>query len=207
MASIPSIPDIVIGRLPIYLRMLNQFVQQGQEVTSASELGQRLGINPARIRKDLSRFGRLGKEGTGYHIHYLRVQLQKILRIDREWPMVVAGAGDLGRAVAQHGGFVERGFPVVAIFDDDPAKIGTGENTLKVMDIALMGDFVRERGIQIAMIAVPATQAQQVCDTLVKARVRAILNYTSVRLTVPENVRVQYIDPVMHLQRMTYYLE
>ncbi len=207
MASISDIPDIVIGRLPIYLRTLNQFVQQGQEVTSASELGQRLGISPARIRKDLSRFGRLGQEGTGYHIHYLQMQLKQILRIDREWPMVVVGAGDLGRAVAQHGGLVKRGFRVVAIFDSDPATIGTGKNSMKVMDIALMGDFVWERGIQIAMIAVPATQAQQVCDTLVKARVRAILNYTSVRLTVPENVRVQYIDPVVHLQRMTYYLE
>jgi redox-sensing transcriptional repressor len=207
MASISDIPDIVIGRLPIYLRALNRLVQQGQEITSSHELGQYLGISSAQIRKDLSHFGEFGKQGTGYQVRHLQAQLKQILQVDREWPVIVVGAGDLGRAIAHYGGFVERGFRVVAIFDNDPAKIGTGKSSLKVMDSALMSNFIQERGIKIAMIAVPAAHAQPVCNTLVKAGVRAILNYAPITLSVPEYVHVQYIDPVTHLQRMTYYLE
>ena len=207
MASISEIPDIVIGRLPIYLRALTQLVQQGQEITSSHELGQRLGISSAQIRKDLSHFGEFGKQGTGYQISHLQAQLKQILQVNREWPLVVVGAGDLGRAVAHYGGFLERGFRVVALFDNDPAKVGTGTGDLKVMDIARMTDFIHERGIRLAMIAVPAQHAQAVCDTLVKAGVRAILNYAPITLSVPESVHVQYIDPVTHLQRMTYYLD
>lgn len=207
MASISEIPDIVIGRLPIYLRALTQLVQQGQEITSSHELGQRLGISSAQIRKDLSHFGEFGKQGTGYQISHLQAQLKQILQVNREWPLVVVGAGDLGRAIAHYGGFVERGFRVVGLFDNDPAKIGTGLSDLRVKDIAQMTDFIRERNIRIAMIAVPAEYAQEVCNTLVKAGVKAILNYAPITLTVPESVHVQYIDPVTHLQRMTYYLD
>jgi redox-sensing transcriptional repressor len=207
MASISDIPDIVIGRLPIYLRALSLLVQQGQEITSSHELGQRLGISSAQIRKDLSHFGEFGKQGTGYQVRHLQAQLKQILQVDREWPVIVVGAGDLGRAIAHYAGFIERGFRVVAMFDNDPSKIGTGKSSLKVMDSAHMGNFIQERGIRIAMIAVPAAYAQAVCDTLVKAGVRAILNYAPITLAVPEYVRVQYIDPVTHLQRMTYYLK
>ncbi len=207
MASISDIPDIVIGRLPIYLRALNLLVQQGQEITSSHELGQRLGISSAQIRKDLSHFGEFGKQGTGYQVRHLQAQLKQILQVNREWPVIVVGAGDLGRAIAHYGGFIERGFRVVAMFDNDPTKIGTGKSGLKVMDSAHMSSFIQERGIKIAMIAIPAAHAQSVCDTLVKAGVRAVLNYAPITLTVPEYVRVQYIDPVTHLQRMTYYLK
>jgi redox-sensing transcriptional repressor len=207
MASISEIPDIVIGRLPIYLRALTQLVQQGQEITSSHELGQRLGISSAQIRKDLSHFGEFGKQGTGYQISHLQAQLKQILQVNREWPLVVVGAGDLGRAIAHYGGFVERGFRVVGLFDNDSAKIGTGSSDLTVKDIGQMTDFIRERNIKIAMIAVPAEHAQAVCNTLVKAGVRAILNYAPITLSVPEGVHVQYIDPVTHLQRMTYYLD
>ncbi len=207
MASISDIPDIVIGRLPIYLRALTQLVQQGQEITSSHELGQRLGISSAQIRKDLSHFGEFGKQGTGYQISHLQAQLKQILQVDREWPMVVVGAGDLGRAVAHYGGFVERGFRVVAIFDNDPAKIGTGQANLKVIDGSRMKSVIRELNVKIAMIAVPAEHAQEVADELVEAGVRAILNYAPYNLIVPEGVHVQYIDPVTLLQRMTYYLE
>src|SRR5579871_718258 len=144
MASISDIPDIVIGRLPIYLRALSQLVQQGHEITSSHELGQRLGISSAQIRKDLSHFGEFGKQGTGYQISHLQAQLKQILKVDREWPMVVVGAGDLGRAVAHYGGFVDRGFRVVGIFDNDPAKIGTGEGHLKVVDIANMKNVIKD---------------------------------------------------------------
>ncbi len=207
MASASDIPDIVIGRLPIYLRALTQLVQQGYEITSSHELGQRLGISSAQIRKDLSHFGEFGKQGTGYQISHLQAQLKQILQVDREWPMVVVGAGDLGRAIAHYGGFVERGFRVVGIFDSDPEKIGTGTEPLKVIDVATIKDVIREKSVKIAMIAVPAKHAQRVCDDLIEAGVRAILNYAPITLSVPANVHVQYIDPVAHLQRMTYYLE
>ncbi len=207
MASISDIPDIVIGRLPIYLRALTQLVQQGQEITSSHELGQRLGISSAQIRKDLSHFGEFGKQGTGYQISHLQAQLKQILQVDREWPMVVVGAGDLGRAIAHYGGFVERGFRVVAIFDNDPTKIGTGQGNMKVIEGARMKSVIRELNVKIAMIAVPANHAQEVADELIDAGVRAILNYAPYNLNVPDGVRVQYIDPVTLLQRMTYYLE
>jgi redox-sensing transcriptional repressor len=207
MASASEIPDIVIGRLPIYLRALTQLVQQGYEITSSHELGQRLGISSAQIRKDLSHFGEFGKQGTGYQISHLQAQLKQILQVDREWPMIVVGAGDLGRAIAHYAGFVERGFRVVGIFDADPSKISTGVEPLKVLDVASMKAVIREQQVKIAMIAVPAQHAQRVCDDLVEAGVRAILNYAPITLTVPSGVHVQYIDPVAHLQRMTYYLE
>ncbi len=207
MASPSDIPDIVIGRLPIYLRALTQLVQQGHEITSSHELGQRLGISSAQIRKDLSHFGEFGKQGTGYHISHLQAQLKQILQVNREWPVIVVGAGDLGRAIAHYGGFVERGFRVVAIFDNDPEKIGTGTSDLKVRSTAEMPEFIRQRNIKIATVAIPASHAQEVADTLVEAGVRAILNYAPTTLSVPDDVHVQYIDPVTNLQRMTYYLE
>lgn len=207
MTSVSEIPDIVIGRLPLYLRALNQLVSQGQTITSSHELGQQLGISSAQIRKDLSHFGEFGKQGTGYQISHLMAQLKQILQVNREWSMVVVGAGDLGRALAHYGGFVERGFRVVGVFDNDPSKIGTGGGDLKVRSINDMHDFVRERAIKIAMLAVPGKVAQAICDSLVDGGVRAILNYAPITLSVPENVHVQYIDPVMHLQRMTYYLD
>jgi len=207
MTSVSPIPDIVIGRLPIYLRALTQLSQQGHEITSSHELGQRLGISSAQIRKDLSHFGEFGKQGTGYQISHLQAQLKQILQVDREWPMVVVGAGDLGRAIAHYGEFIERGFRVTAIFNNDSKIIGTGSPSLKVMDIASLKNFVRTQHVRIAVIAVPAQFAQPVCDDLIDAGIRAILNYAPITLTVSDNVHVQYIDPVTDLQRMTYYLD
>ncbi len=206
MASYPGIPDIVIGRLPIYLRALNQLVQQGKTITSSHELGQRLGISSAQIRKDLSHFGEFGKQGTGYQISHLQAQLKQILQVDREWQMVVVGAGDLGRAIAHYRGFVSRGFRVAAAFDSDPSRLGKSGD-VEVLHTSQMSAFISQHRIKIAMLAVPAEHAQAVCDQLVAAGIRAILNYAPITLNVPNEVHVQYIDPVMHLQRMTYYLE
>lgn len=202
-----NIPDIVIGRLPIYLRALTRLAQEGKEVTSSHELGQRLGISSAQIRKDLSHFGGFGKQGTGYQISYLVEQLKQVLKVDREWDVVLVGAGDLGRAVAHYKGFSDRGFRIVAVFDSAPDKAGKRIDGLVIYPMNDMRQMVTERGIKIAMIAVPAEHAQQVADQLVEAGVRAILNYAPINLNVPEKVYVQYIDPVAHMQRMTYYLD
>ncbi len=201
-----DIPDIVIGRLPIYLRALNQLVRQGKEITSSRELGQHLGISSAQIRKDLSHFGGFGKQGTGYHIETLRAKLRHILNIDHEWQMVVVGAGHIGHALAEYGGFVNRGFRVVGIFDNDPSKIGQNIGDITVQGMDKLDDFVIAHEIKMAMLAVPAEYAQGTADDLVRYGVRGILNYAPITLNVPEDVYVQYIDPVAELQHMTFYL-
>lgn len=201
-----SIPDIVISRLPIYLRALERLVQEGHEVTSSQELGKRLGISSAQIRKDLSHFGGFGKQGTGYKIGYLREQLRAVLKIEREWQVALVGAGDLGTAVARYRGFADRGFHITCVFDAAPDKIGKKIAGHTIESIDRMSVVIREKTIQIAMIAVPAEYAQSVADMLIAAGVRAILNYAPINLNVPQDVHVQYIDPVLHLQQMTYYL-
>jgi redox-sensing transcriptional repressor len=205
MASI-DIPDIVIGRLPVYLRALSLMGAAGQEITSSHELGEKLGISSAQIRKDLSHFGEFGKQGTGYRISHLQDQLRRILKVDREWPVALVGVGDVGQALVRYGGFLDRGFRITLAFDADPAKIGQPIGDLTIQDIADLPETVRERDVQIAMLATPAHAAQEVAELCVKGGIRAILNYAPINLAVPEDVHVQYIDPVTHLQRMTYYL-
>lgn len=201
------IPDIVVGRLPLYLRALQRMAAEGRRVTSSQELGEKLGISAAQIRKDLSQFGEFGKQGTGYDIQFLITNLCQILKVDRVWDMAVVGAGDIGSAIARYQGFADRGFRVAMIFDNDPAKIGTRVGDFIVQDAAQMAESIRAAGIRIAMIAVPAAHAQAVADELVKAGIKAILNYAPLNLNVPEGVWVQHTDPVTHLQRMTYYLD
>jgi redox-sensing transcriptional repressor len=202
-----TIPEIVVGRLPMYLRSLQRMQREGRQVTSSQELGERLGISAAQIRKDLSQFGEFGKQGTGYHIPFLISQLEKILHVDHDWNVVVIGAGDIGSAVARYKGFTNRGFRVCMVFDSDPDRIGSQVGEFTVQDSAEMVECIRQAGVQVAMLAVPAQEAQKVADRLVEAGVRAILNYAPISINVPANVRVQYIDPSIHLQRMTYYLE
>ncbi|MBN1284501.1 MAG: redox-sensing transcriptional repressor Rex [Anaerolineae bacterium] len=201
-----SVPDIVIGRLPLYLRALARLEQDGVPITSSHELGAQLGISSAQIRKDLSHFGEFGKQGTGYQVPYLREQLARILCVDRDWTVAVIGAGHLGRALAGYKGFGPRGFHVDVIFDNDPDIIGTQIGGLVVKPGESMVEELRARRIEIAMIAVPAAAAQSVTDRVVAGGVRAILNYAPIRLVVPDYVHVQDIDPVIHLQHMTYYL-
>ena len=202
-----DIPDIVIGRLPIYLRALQHMLQNGQQVTSSQELGELLGISPPQIRKDLSQFGEFGKQGTGYHIEFLTEQLKMILNLDRVWDVAIVGAGDVGHALARYQGFLDRGFQVAMIFDNDPHRIGQKIGEFIIQDTTEMVISIRSAGIKVAMLSVPAAAAQEVTDQLVEAGVRAILNYAPIQINTPQNVRVQYIDPATHLQRMTYYLK
>ncbi len=201
-----NIPDIVIGRLPVYLRALTRLAVEGQEVTSSHELGRRLGISSAQIRKDLSHFGGFGKQGTGYQIAYLVDQLRQVLKVDQEWEVAVIGAGDLGTALLHYKGFADRGFRIACVFDNSPQKIGKKIGDFEVHPIDEMQKIIQERGIKIAMIAVPAEKAQEVANKLIEVGVRAILNYAPMTLNVPADVKVQYIDPVVQMQRMTFYL-
>ena len=201
-----KVPDIIVGRLPIYLRALQRMDENGMRTTSSQELGEQVGISAAQIRKDISQFGEFGKQGTGYSIPYLIEKLREILKVNRMWDVAVVGAGELGHALSRYEGFANRGFRVVMLFDNDPSKIGNKIGEFVVEDSATMMERIRSANVKIAMITLPAGAAQAAADQLVQAGVRAILNYASVSLNVPENVHVQYIDPANHLQRMTYYL-
>jgi redox-sensing transcriptional repressor len=201
-----AVPDIIIGRLPLYLRALSKMATEGKEITSSQELGARLGISSAQIRKDLSQFGEFGKQGTGYNIEFLIDQLRRILHVHQVWGVVLIGAGDLGKAIAHYGGFLDRGFQIVAVFDNDPEKVGQAVGKFIVKDTRTMAEEIQDKKIRVAMLAVPASEAQGIADELVRAGVHAILSYAPTSLKVPEGVRIQYIDPVLHLQRMTYYL-
>lgn len=203
-----TIPDIVIGRLPVYLRTLKLLAAEGQEVASSQELGERLGISSAQIRKDLSHFGEFGKQGTGYNVAYLCRQLEKILKVDCIWPVVLVGAGYLGHALASYNGFEHRGFRIVAVFDSDARKIGTEMGSgVAIEPISSIPQTVRQYKCQIAIIAVPAEAAQPVANELIEAGIKSILCYAPITLTVPKHIRVEYIDPVIHFQHMTFYLE
>ena len=200
------IPDIVIQRLPLYLRTVQRLYKENRLNISSQELGEHLGLSAAQIRKDLSQFGEFGKQGTGYDTGYLSMQLQNILKVNSVWDIAVIGAGDIGNAIVRYQGFIDRGFQVKLIFDNDNQKIGTKIGQYIVQDSQFMGQLINENQIKIAMIAVPAKTSQDVADQLVDAGIMAILNYSPININVPPYVRLQHIDPVTHLQRMTYYL-
>jgi redox-sensing transcriptional repressor len=206
MGSDQRPPDIVVSRLPIYLRALTRMDAEGEPITSSHELGRRLGISSAQIRKDLSHFGEFGKQGTGYKIQDLIQELRRILKVEREWDVALVGAGAIGHALAHYNGFADRGFKICMIFDNDPAKVGTNIHGFEVLHVSRLMEKISGDGIALAMVAVPAEAAQEVTDALVQAGVRGILNYAPINLSVPEGVQVQNVDPVVHLQRITFYI-
>ena len=200
-----EIPDIIVGRLPIYLRALRHMHENKQETTSSQELGEQVGISAAQIRKDLSQFGGFGKQGTGYEINKLINNLCEILNVDRVWEVAVVGAGDMGHALTRYQGFINRGFHIRMIFDNNPEIIGQKIGELKIESTDNMVELLKAGNVKLAMLTVPATVAQKVADKLVEAGIKGILNYAPISLNVPDGVLVQYIDPSTHLQRMTYY--
>lgn len=201
-----NVPDIIVSRLPVYLRALQRMADGGVTTTSSQELGDNVGISAAQIRKDLSQFGEFGKQGTGYHIPFLIERLRQILKVDRSWDVAVIGMGELGRAISRYPGFSNRGFQVQMCFDSEKSKIGQKVGDVTVRDTKNIVKDIKEAGIKVAMLCVPAEAAQEVTNQLIEAGVQGILNYAPVSLTVPEGVKVQYIDPAIGLQRITYYL-
>ena len=201
------VPDIVISRLPWYLQTLNQMAKEGLHTVSSRMLAERLGTTAAQIRKDLSFFGGFGKQGTGYSIYYLIEQLQKILNLDRIWQVAVVGAGDLGRALTRYQGFGRRGIEIASLFDIDPKVIGRQVGSIVVQHVDFLEAEIGKKGIKMAILTVPGAVAQEMADRLVSTGIKAILNYAPVTLMVPDIVHVQHIDPVLHLQRMMYYLD
>lgn len=202
-----SIPDIVIRRLPIYTRALRHLQDAGEKTVSSDDLAERIGVTSAQIRRDLSYFGRFGTQGKGYDIDMLIGAVDHILHLDRLWDVALVGFGHLGRAIADYRGFESSSFHVTAIFDADPELIGhQSELGVPVQPVEELVATVRDNGIQMAIVAVPASAAQDVTNHLLEAGARAILNYAPVTLRVPQDIWVREIEPVSAMQSMTYYL-
>lgn len=201
-----EVPEVVVERLPQYVRVLNQLLIEGVEVTNSQQLGEQLQVTPAQISKDLSYFGRFGKQGRGYGVRSLLTELKQILGLNQEWNVVVVGVGRLGRAVLSYPGFTPDGFHLVAALDNNPALIGQTVEGIAVRPVEDMEQVVKAFDISIAIVAVPSRFTQSVIDGLVECGVRAVLNYTPYSPQVPPGVRIRNIDPVLALQSMTYYL-
>jgi redox-sensing transcriptional repressor len=199
------IPEATVARLPVYLRSLLEVTGEGQSTISSERLAEMAGVNAAKVRKDLSYLGSYGTRGVGYDVDYLQFQINRELGLTHDWPVVIVGLGNLGQALANYGGFTERGFPVAALVDADPAKVGTslGAHTIHPTDD--LGTLVRERGITIGVIATPATGAQDVADQLVAAGVTSILNFAPAVLSVPDGVSIRKVDLALELQILSFY--
>ena len=201
-----SVPEVVVQRLPQYVRVLAALVREEIEVVSSQQLGERLQVTPAQIRKDLSYFGRFGKQGRGYSVVNLLNQLKEILGLSRQWNVALVGVGRLGLAILSYPGFAPEGFRIVAAFDADPAQVGQSIGGVGVYAMEDLDRLVGEMNISIGVVAVPGIHAQQVVDRLVECGVKAILNYAPTSPQAQEGVRIRNIDPVISLQSMTYYL-
>lgn len=202
-----AIPDVVVLRLPLYVRALTQLNDAAIEVVSSHALGDKLQITPAQIRKDLSYFGRFGKQGRGYNVGYLLRELRTIMGLDQEWKAALVGIGRLGRAIISYPGFSREGFQVVAIFDASPALVGTELDGVKIRGMNDLTPVVQDLGVHIGIVAVPEDHAQSVVDLLVGSGVKGILNYAPISPQVPEGVWVRNIDPVLSLQTLTFHLK
>jgi len=202
-----DIPEVVIDRLPVYVRALKLLERDGCEVVSSYELGEQLGVTPAQIRKDLSYFGRFGKQGRGYNVHRLLSELRQILGLEQQWTVALIGVGNLGRAILTYGGFAPEGFYIVEAFDASPEIVGQRVGHVLVRDVKDLPEFLRRSPIDIGIVAVPATAAQEVIDTLVSSGTKAVLNYAPIAARARGDIRMRYIDPVLALQSMTFYMK
>jgi redox-sensing transcriptional repressor len=201
-----NISKATIDRLPLYFRTLRLVQDEGIDVISSEELGRRLGITPEQIRKDLTSFGQFGKKGVGYYVNELKKNVGHILGLDRHFHIAIIGIGHLGAALANFQNFVSLGFHLVALFDADPNVIGTTQNHVKVDDIKDLKRIVKERRIDIGIIAVPAVFAPGVLETLVDAGVRGIWNFAPIKMQVPDTVCIENEDLSVGLSSLSYHI-
>jgi redox-sensing transcriptional repressor len=198
------IPEATVARLPVYLRILYDLAADRVTSVSSERLAELAGVNAAKVRKDLSYLGSYGTRGVGYEVDYLTFQMSRELGLTHDWPVVIVGAGNLGRALANYAGFNERGFPVAALVDVDPDKVGTMIGRIPVHHLDDLPELVGA-GAAIGLVATPATAAQQAADRLVAAGVTAILNFAPMILTVPRGVTVRKVDLAVELQILSFY--
>jgi redox-sensing transcriptional repressor len=198
------IPEATVARLPVYLRILYDLAADRVASVSSERLAELAGVNAAKVRKDLSYLGSYGTRGVGYEVDYLTYQMSRELGLTHDWPVVIVGAGNLGQALANYAGFDERGFPVAAVVDIDPAKVGTTIGRVPVRHIDDLPELVGA-GNAIGVIATPAAAAQDAADRLVGAGVTAILNFAPQILAVPRGVSVRKVDLAVELQILSFY--
>jgi redox-sensing transcriptional repressor len=196
-----------VARLPVYLRALYALADRGVATVSSEELAAAAGVNSAKLRKDLSHLGSYGTRGVGYDVDYLVYQVSRELGLTQDWPVLIVGAGNLGRALANYGGFASRGFRIAALVDADPAMVGTVIARHTVRGEADMEDVIERLGVSIGVIATPAAAAQNVCDRLVAAGVTSILNFAPVVLSVPSGVDVRKVDLSIELQILAFHAQ
>lgn len=201
-----KIPEKTITRLSIYLRCMDELLEEGIESISSHELAERFGLNSAQVRKDLAYFGQFGVRGIGYYVKNLRLSLEKILGLSREWEVALVGLGNLGSALLTYKGFSQRGFRIDAIFDRDPEKVGHNFNGLVAQPMTELIDTLQKKNIKIAMMAVPPTSAQGVADRLVQAGILGILNFAPTQINVPKNVKVKNVDLAVELRTLSFFL-
>jgi len=201
-----KISEAVVRRLPIYLRYLNELSLSEVQTVSSQDLGEKLDLNPAQIRKDLAYFGDFGRKGVGYNVSYLIEKIRQILKLDRPLYVALVGTGNLGRALCNYNTYLKDNMKIIAVFDADPAKVGQVINHLTVQPTSELKRTVAERGISIGIITVPAAEAQNVADQFVKAGIRGILNFAPTVLRAPAHVRIHQTDFTTDLLSLAYYL-
>jgi len=202
----PKISEAVVRRLPMYLRYLNELSKSDVQTVSSQDLGRRLDLNPAQIRKDLAYFGEFGKKGIGYDVNYLVEKIRGILKLDQEIRVALVGAGNLGQALCNYNVYLKDNMRIVAVFDANPKRIGEQINQLSVQPMGELVETVRAANVRIGIITVPATEAQRVADQFVEAGVEGILNFAPSIIKVPGHIRVHYADFTIELQSLAYYL-
>lgn len=199
------VPEPTARRLSLYLRILAELEAAGERFASSDVLARLCRVSPAQIRKDLSRFGSLGRRGVGYEVAQLRADLQRILGLDRPSNLVIVGAGNLGSALGNYPGFAGHGFEIVALFDVDTRKVGgTTRGGKPILPMQRLADVVRRHGVRTAVVAVPAPCAQEAVDCLVAAGVTAILNFAPTLPAVPESVRIRHVDLRTELEGLSF---
>ena len=194
-----------MGRLPVYLRVLVELAEQGDATVSSEGLAEAAGVNSAKVRKDLSYLGSYGTRGVGYDVAYLIHQVRRELGLTQDWPVLIAGIGNLGHALANYRGFAERGFRVVALVDSDPQKLGEAVAGLEIRPISEMARLARDHDVAIGIISTPAVAAQEVADLMVAAGIRSILNFAPAVITVPPEVSLRKVDLSIELQILGFY--
>ena len=204
---IRRIPEATVARLPVYLRSLAELVDEKITTVSSERLADMAGVNAAKVRKDLSYLGSYGTRGVGYDVEYLLFQMSRELGLTHDWPVAIVGAGNLGQALANYGGFTDRGFPVAALFDADRAKVGGRYHGIPVHHVDDLTELSRALGIGIGIIATPAAAAQAVADQLVAAGVSSILNFAPAVISVPERTSLRKVDLALELQILSFYQE
>ena len=200
------IADSTVRRLSLYLRFLEESAQRGVVTISSDELARRGGTTSAQVRKDLSFFGSFGKRGLGYSVPELTESLREILGLRRDWQVIIVGAGKIGTALAQYRGFRQRGFHVTAVYDRDPKKIGTTWDALTVRDMEQIEHDIAKERPDIVVLTTPGDEAQKVVDRLVKAGIRALLNFAPVQLQVPPDVTLKNVNMAMELEGLSFAL-